>query len=206
MTPATSFRTWFTRNSVNQIRGAHGTGKTTLLVDLGRHWDGAHHAWMFSLAPLSDQLSKTIVDGLALTVCSTLETLLENLRRLRAQGVGAHGLILIDDVPEWRSSNTARLAASARMWDKILTEFKLMECTAILAGKPKHQTAMKQHGSFGPKALDFQADKILDLEEIARNETGVIVEAIASKNRRDIAGPVGRLWIRPTHDPPVRTT
>lgn len=204
-----SFREWFVSPGVTQLRGPAGIGLTTILRDLVLSWSQGS-AWI--LSPSSQnvkpiELETLISNSVGVVRYQTLEEISQVAKEIvKTCKDNERPLVTVDDLPGFGLKDTSLVGGKAQVWTRILNTLTATKCTVVLTGVPRAVMSTK-HLSLGPRVLDFRSDAIIDLDEIARNADGVIVEATATKHKRLAPGrSFGRLWIRPEHETPVCLT
>ena len=136
----------------------------------------------------------------------SVEEVLATVGSLIKKGLGTDGLLLVDDTSAF--SCDGAIGSASRMWSVILRRLHEQEITTVV-GTPSRQpsatsTAVEAQSSLGFK---FSMSAIYEMQEIARSTEGVVIEVHVRKSKREQAGGIkGRLWIRPGHEVPVRTT
>lgn len=200
VTAPTTLRDWIPEHALTVILGSQRTGKTSIVEALAKGWDGPSFYFTYDTVPDKDT-RRWFKHGVFHCHVTSLEDLIKMVRALVDQSVGKSSLIIIDGFT-YLTSKSDGLGASAKMWGQIVRTLCAMESTVVLTGTSSQNLI----GSQMPKIIAFYASTILELDEIARHSEGVIVEVIAKKDRRRPPGTRGRLWIRPEHETPVRTT
>lgn len=190
--------------TITQIVGAAGSGKTALLLQLVRDCflgGGTEDARILYISngaptiPAHDRSNLTIM-------CPS------NLRDLR----GAIGefdptekdLVLIDDAAQYRAP---RRENSGRMWSDVAGRLSQLGCTTVVAGTVRNRLLSDPSaGSLVGKGLDFVTSLILQLDFIVTTKVGPVIEVTASKNRFGPPPEPLRLWVRPDHKFPISRT
>lgn len=200
MTTPTSLRDWIAEDGITVIGGAWGTGKSTLLDDLTTQWHGP--SFYFSYHEVSPRKQSTrFQQAVAICQVTTIEELAKLVETLRGEGPPSNTLVVVDDFNQLSSPDLERINPPTKPWCLILQRLREMRCTIVLTAS--HRYEMRDRVTL---PMFRYADTVLELDEIARHDGGVIVEVIATKDRRRPQGPKGRLWVRPRHQTPVRTT
>jgi len=207
VTPSATLRDWIPANEITVLQGEFGTGKTSIVEFLAKDWAGP--TFYFTADSVLERDSRRwFREGVAYCQITDTEDLMKMVRTLVDERVGRSSLIIIDGLDLLSSKVRDELGAAARMCHKTLQVLRGMQSTVVLTGLVRHMAPVKRMGSGTnmPESVTHSASTILELESIARNTEGVIVEVIAKKDRRRPQGSRGRLWVRPQHQTPVRTT
>lgn len=187
---------WILPNSVNHISGGAGTGKTTILLDLATNWRGTTLFLTSDARPPSSSVNHINV--------LTLDEIANILKEVMDVGCEDELLIVIDDAFDFRADPT-RVGATALVWATIVRQCSSQDWTVVLASTSR-EVPMDTSLLVEPKSVSYYCSLKVNLKKLAHHSGGVIVEVVSTKNTRDGVGPLGRLWVRPGHSPPVQPT
>lgn len=205
-----SYLDWIAKNGVTQFYGPIGIGKTTLLQSLRDTWPG--NRVLILPGTLHVQNDVDLVAGyrkLTVTVPS-MEQMLKAVGHLLEKLLTENDLIVVDDTSVF-ALEKGTPAGNSQAWGLFLRHTRAHNITVVLGTQTRRvnfdQGSAKSPGPDSPRVMAYSADLKYELEEIARSEEGVVVEVITRKSKFEIPGNVkGRLWVRPEHAVPVRST
>jgi len=136
----------------------------------------------------------------------SVDQVLATVGSLSKKGLDRDGLLLVDDTAAFACD--APIGTASKAWSVILRHLHKHEITTVVSTQARPNlsvsTAVEAQSSLGMK---YSMSAIYEMQEIARSAEGVVIEVLVRKSKREMAGGVkGRLWVRPGHEVPVRTT
>jgi len=179
-------------DGITLVQGPVGCGRTTFLqaVAEGVHAKGASVHWNGN-----ERLTRPA--SFQVRTHSTLERLISHVA---SHPPSQDGIVVIDDAGSYPHDDPV-LGPEAKRWATFVRRLTSWQVPVLLGARtrflgPRATTGMGV-------AAKFSATLILELEPLARTEGGVVVETRILKSRRQQAGAMTRLWLRPGAERPL---
>jgi hypothetical protein len=203
-----SYLDWIAKNGVTQFYGPSSIGKTTILRSLRDNWPGSSVLFQAGSVPKVDTEENPFSGRKRITATTTaMDTMLKALGILLKKLLTEDDLVMVDDTAQFALFEDGIPGGTAQAWGAFLRFTRQHKITVVLGTQTRRFPSEPFTRTDNPTVMSYSTDIRYELQEIARSTEGVIVEVITRKSRREIADTVkGRLWVRPTHATPVRST